>query len=245
MSMPNIQFTPTSFSIVPADTQVHYSGVPLPSPFQDYPLGRLPDTVVMRRSKAQRVLHRLLVQHPTATNITLLGATVRGFQASADMASIQSVSVRTLDGTQLALNDVALVVGKFVCIAVHFMLLVSFKDCTGMTQAGLKWLKSAGFSLPENTRCSYNGNLHYATLCFTVPPELEAMLPIPPDKGAMLYNNIQHAVHGDAIFGLFKTDNNTSTRAASLLRPYSPLFHLNSAIITWGRRECRPSASRS
>lgn len=98
-------------SLVPADLQAHYSGVLLPSPFQDYPLGRLPDTLVMRRSNAQKVLHRLLVQHPTAAHITLLAGTVRSVEPSADMTSIQSVIVRKLDGTQVSINDVAIVAG--------------------------------------------------------------------------------------------------------------------------------------
>ncbi|KAJ7114896.1 hypothetical protein C8R44DRAFT_795026, partial [Mycena epipterygia] len=143
----------------PADTQLHYSGVLLPSPFYDYTLRRLPDTLVA---------HRLLMQYATATGISVLAGTVR------------------------TLNDVALVA-----------------DCTGTTQAGFKWLKSAGFSFPDDTRRTYNGNLQYSTICFTVPPELEAMLPIPPHKGAILYINIQHYHYGSTILVLVKTDNNT------------------------------------
>ncbi|KAJ7139383.1 hypothetical protein C8R44DRAFT_975206 [Mycena epipterygia] len=167
------EFEAAGGRLVPADPQIHYSGVLLPSPYKDYPLGRLPDTL-----------------HPTASNITVLAGTVRGLQASADMNSIQSVIVRRLDGNQTSLHDVALVV-----------------DCTGTTQAGFKWLKSTGFPLPENLRCSYNGNLHYATLCFAVPLELEATLPIPRAniKTALIYCNMQ----GSSLVGLFKTENNT------------------------------------
>ncbi|KAJ7085315.1 hypothetical protein C8R44DRAFT_752913 [Mycena epipterygia] len=187
------EFKAAGGHLVPADLQVHYSGVLLPSPFQDYPLGRLPDTLVMRRSSAQKVLHRLLVQHPTAANITLLAGTVRGVEPSADKTAIQSVVVRKLDGTQVSLNDVAIVA-----------------DCTGSTQAGFKWLQNAGFSLPQNLRCSYSGNLRYATLCFDVPPELEGILPIPSDMpGMVLHTDIQHFVYGDSVVALVKTDNNT------------------------------------
>ncbi|KAJ7114889.1 hypothetical protein C8R44DRAFT_795017 [Mycena epipterygia] len=178
--------------VVPADIQLHYSGVLLPSPFHEYPRCRLPDTLVMRRANSQKVLHRLLMQHSTATRISVLAGTVRGVQPSADMSSIQSVIVRKLDGTQVPFNDVALVA-----------------DCTGTTQAGFKWLKSAGFSFPDDIRRTYNGNLQYSTICFTVPPELEAMLPIPSDKGATLFINIQHYPYGSAILVLVKTDNNT------------------------------------
>ncbi|KAJ7107792.1 hypothetical protein C8R44DRAFT_857873 [Mycena epipterygia] len=187
------EFKAAGGHLVPADWQAHYSGVLLPSPFKDYPLGRLPDTLVMRRSGAQKVLHRLLVQHPTAANITLLAGTVRGVEPSAEMTSIQSVVVRKLDGTQVSLNDVAIVA-----------------DCTGSTQAGFKWLQNAGFSLPKNLRCSYSGNLRYASLCFDVPPELEAILPVPSDMtGKVLYTDIQHFKYGDSLIALVKTDNNT------------------------------------
>ncbi|KAJ7113764.1 hypothetical protein C8R44DRAFT_881356 [Mycena epipterygia] len=177
--------------LVPADAQLHYSGVRISSPFQEYPQGRLPDAPLMRRSNVQKVLHKLLLQHPTASNINPLAGTVRGVRAAADMSEIQSVIVRKVDGTELRLDDVALVA-----------------DCTGTTQAGFKWLKSAGFSLPQNIRCSYNGNLHYATLCFTVPPELEVLLPTPSDNKGVLYTNIQHLDYGSALVILLQTDNN-------------------------------------
>lgn len=102
------------FRVVPADGQLHYSGVSLPSPWHDYPQGRLPDTLVMRRCNAQTALQGLLIKHPTAANITMLAATVRSFQAVPDMTSLQSVTVRKLDGTVLQLNDVALVAGRIV-----------------------------------------------------------------------------------------------------------------------------------
>ncbi|KAF7331082.1 hypothetical protein MVEN_02448500 [Mycena venus] len=180
--------------LAPADVQLHYSGVPLLTPYQDYPIGRFPNTLVTRRSTAQNVLHRLLMQHPTAANITFLAGTVRGVTASDDMSFIQGVIVRNLEGTLVRLNDVALVA-----------------DCTGTTQAGLKWLKNIGYPLPENIRCSYNGHWHYATVCFTVFPELEALLPIPEHatKTAIIYVNVPHFDYGSSMFGLFKTDNNT------------------------------------
>jgi Cu/Ag efflux pump CusA len=53
------------------------------------------------------------MQHPTAANITVLAGTVRGLEASDDMSSIKSVVVRKPDGTNMHLNDVALVVGQF------------------------------------------------------------------------------------------------------------------------------------
>ncbi|KAJ7086215.1 hypothetical protein C8R44DRAFT_893670 [Mycena epipterygia] len=188
------EFKAAGGRLAPNDGHVHYSGVLLAAPYKDYPSGRLPDTLMMRRPNAQKVLHTLLIQHPTANNLSLLAGTVRGVQAVADMTSIQSVIVRQVDGTEVRLDDVALVA-----------------DCTGMAQAGLKWLKSAGYFLPENLRCSYNGNLRYSTLCFTVPPELEAVLPIPPDHlttgSVFVYS--QHFDYGSSLVVLVKADNNT------------------------------------
>ncbi|KAJ6569418.1 hypothetical protein B0H19DRAFT_694446 [Mycena capillaripes] len=186
------EFLTAGGRLPPADFQVWYSGILLPTPYQDYPPGCFPDTLVIRRSTAQKVLHTLLMKHATARDITVLPGTVRGFEASGDTSSIQSVIIRKLDGTEMHLNDVALVA-----------------DCTGTTQSGLKWLKSAGFPVSENLRCSYNGNMRYATMCFTVPPELEATLPIPEPvtKVASIYTNVRHPEF--AFAGFFKTDNNT------------------------------------
>ncbi|KAJ7122267.1 hypothetical protein C8R44DRAFT_785898 [Mycena epipterygia] len=193
------EFKAAGGRLVPADMQTHYSGVPIPTPFQDYPLGRLPDTLVMRRPNVQKVLHRLLIQHPTAANISLIAGTVRGVEPSVERTSIQSVVVRMVDGTQVSLNDAVIVA-----------------DCTGSTQAGVKWLQNAGFSLPQNLRCAYSINLRYATVCFAVPPELETILPIPSDKGGMvLYTDLQHSDYGDSLIGLIKTDNNTMQLALS------------------------------
>ncbi|KAJ7113846.1 hypothetical protein C8R44DRAFT_881418 [Mycena epipterygia] len=190
------EFKAAGGRLVSADLQTHYSGVLIPTPFQDYPVGRLPDTLVMRRPNAQKVLHRLLVQHPTAANISLLAGTVRGVAPAPDMTSIQSLVVRTLDGTQVSLNEVAIVAGTLVlAFAVRVLNRVNAPDCTGSTQARFRWLQNAGFSLAQSLRCSYSGNLRYATVCFAVPPELEILLPIPSDKAGirLLLSDCGHA----------------------------------------------------
>jgi hypothetical protein len=80
----------------------------------DYLAGQLPATVAMRRSTAQNALYRLLMQHPTAANIVVLPGTVRGVEASDNNRSVQSVIVRKLDGTRMAVNDIGLVVGRSI-----------------------------------------------------------------------------------------------------------------------------------
>ncbi|KAF7330590.1 hypothetical protein MSAN_02459200 [Mycena sanguinolenta] len=173
-----------------ADTQLHYSGIPLLNPYHDYSPGQFPRTLNMRRSLAQKVLYtRLLV----SSNITRLAGTVRGVRATEHRASIQSVTVRQPDGSHLSLDDVALVA-----------------DCTGTTQAGLKWLKSAGFNVPQDIRSSYNANISYVTVCFTVPPELGVQLPIPAAllNTAAVYAYFPHDDAQSPIVLLSNVDNN-------------------------------------
>ncbi|KAJ7482532.1 hypothetical protein FB451DRAFT_1441895 [Mycena latifolia] len=76
--------------LVYADIQLHYSGIAVPAPYGDYPGGRLPDTLAMRRSATQKALYALLMQHPTAAKITVWPG--------------------TLDGTQVVVSDIGLVV---------------------------------------------------------------------------------------------------------------------------------------
>ncbi|KAJ7037348.1 hypothetical protein C8F04DRAFT_1092144 [Mycena alexandri] len=172
------------------------------------------------------------MQHSTAANITAMSGTVRGFDPSGDMTSIQSVLIRKTDGTQVSVNDVALVA-----------------DCTGPTQSGLKWLKSAGFALPENLRRSYNGNMRYTTICFNVTPELEARLPIPTlsKDTIMIYANLPHSNFGCFLVGLMKLEKNTMQllfsdsgegesdmpRVVSDILPYLQRFPGHAPISPW------------
>ncbi|KAF7340244.1 hypothetical protein MVEN_01943100 [Mycena venus] len=178
----------------PADTQIHYSGIPLLTPYNKYPSGQFPDTLIIRRSICQKVLHRLLMQHPTSSKIIMLAGTVRGVRASQDSTSVDSVTVRELDGSHSSLQDVALVV-----------------DCTGMTQAGSKWLSTSGFELPEMIRSRYHGNISYMTLCFNVSPDLAAKLPIPAAqrKTMLVYGYVPHDEAQSSTLALIMTDNNT------------------------------------
>ncbi|KAJ6530308.1 hypothetical protein B0H19DRAFT_1273959 [Mycena capillaripes] len=175
-----------------ADTQMHYSGAPLLTPYGDYPAGQFPDILMMRRSVLQKALHGLQMQHPTSLRMNVVPGIVTGVLASS-RTSIDTVAVRQLDGTQVFLNDVALVV-----------------DCTGATQAGSKWLKSAGFKLPDNIRSRYHSNIRYVTVCFTVAPELASKLPIPTlqRKTTLLYGHIPHDDSQSSFALLGTTDNN-------------------------------------
>ncbi|KAJ7073469.1 hypothetical protein B0H15DRAFT_61517 [Mycena belliarum] len=210
------EFLAVTGRLVPADSGIRYSGVRVINPDQDYPSGSFPESLVIRRSTSQKVLSRLLIQHPTSANITIIPGTIRGFEATSDVTSIQSVTVRKLDGTEAVLNDVAMVA-----------------DCTGTTQAGLKWLRKAGFSLPENIRRSYDANLRYTTLNFTVPAELEAKLPIPESaRNTMFaYGHLEHFAYGGRLYGLMLTDNNTMQ--LSLCNTDDNLPRVASDVVPW------------
>ncbi|KAJ6506757.1 hypothetical protein C8R45DRAFT_970444 [Mycena sanguinolenta] len=158
-----------------ADIQFHYSGIRLLNPYQDYPPGQFPRMLNIRRSNAQRVLHRLLMQHPSSSKVTRLAGTVRGVSATKDRASIESITVH----------------------------------CTGATQAGLKWLKSAGFNVPQDIRASYHANMSYVTICFTVPSDLVGSLCIPAAllHTATVYTYVPHDDAESSLFGLVKVDN--------------------------------------
>ncbi|KAJ7051157.1 hypothetical protein C8F01DRAFT_1263183 [Mycena amicta] len=145
--------------ILPADMQLHYSGVELPAPHKAYPTGDLPDTLLLRRPSLQKALYTLL---RSRENVTVVAGTIRGMHPTKDKSAIESLTIRKHDGTLDTLNDVALVL-----------------DCTGKSQAGFKWLKSAGYDIPDKIKCSYDPNLRYMTCSFAVSPEVEARLPIP------------------------------------------------------------------
>ncbi|KAF7306311.1 hypothetical protein MIND_00422200 [Mycena indigotica] len=176
--------------ILPADLQIHYSGVELPTPHKDYAAGDLPDTLLLRRPSLQKALYSLLRGSP---NVSVLPGTVRSFQPSSDRSVVESVTVRKSDGSKENLNDVALVV-----------------DCTGRLQGGFKWLKSAGYNIDDKIKCSYDPNLRYMTCAFSVSPELEARLPIPAAQRStpIAYVYVPHDDTQSCFLGLSMNDGN-------------------------------------
>ncbi|KAJ7098580.1 hypothetical protein B0H15DRAFT_772122 [Mycena belliarum] len=224
----------------PADTQVHYSGVLIPTPYRDYPPGQFPDTLVIRRSKLQTVLHRLMIRHSSAATITVLAGTTRGIKISADGTVIKSVVVRDPSGVHLSLDNVAILAGEF-------RLMVYFHYCTGATQAGLRWLKAAGLPLSNDLRRCYNANLRYVTIDFTVSPALAAKLPIPEahTKSITIYVYVPHDDSKACYVSFLKTENDTS---ASVPIQQKMRLILDSATHALNRRQryaTDPRRSRS
>ncbi|KAJ7694491.1 hypothetical protein B0H16DRAFT_1485639 [Mycena metata] len=79
------------------------------------------------------------------------------------------------------------------------------------SQSGLKWLKAAGFTLSNDIRSSYDGNIRYVTVCFTVSPELADKLPIPEAQRNMMlaYAYMPHEDVQSSCLALVLTENNT------------------------------------
>ncbi|KAJ7289365.1 hypothetical protein C8J57DRAFT_1493802 [Mycena rebaudengoi] len=167
-----------------SDFQIHYSGIRVPTPSHC-----LRQVLVARRSLVQEILFELFNIDCTSRNINTLAGTVRGVEFSSDGTSISTVVVRTLKGQHVSLGDIALVA-----------------DCTGIAQAGFKWLRN---TLPNTLRCSYKGNFQYLTIYFTVPKELAATLPIPssvPKDATVTYGYGTH-FEPTVAFGLTFSDN--------------------------------------
>ncbi|KAJ7711674.1 hypothetical protein B0H16DRAFT_1480153 [Mycena metata] len=194
----------------PGDFQIHYSGIPLLTPYKDYAAGEFPQTWVIRRMSSQKAIHRLFLRHPTTKKIKLVAGTIRGIRASEGRTHIESVDVRHLDGTNTSFRDAALVL-----------------DCTGNRQSGLKWLKAAGFTFSNDIRSSYDGNICYVTVCFTVSRELADKLPIPEaQRNTMLaYAYMPHEDMQSSCLASVLTDNNTSKRAFTLPIPARKNYH--------------------
>ncbi|KAJ7051156.1 hypothetical protein C8F01DRAFT_1377091 [Mycena amicta] len=180
----------------PADLQLHYSGVELLTPYKDYPQGKFPSTLVMRRSAVQKVLHRLLLGAVSAVaDIRVLAGTVRGFRSSSDKQSIESVTVRCADGTQIQLEDVSLVVVKIA---------------PGRTQEGFKWLKSAGY--PHFLTISGVATIQVCAISLTRSPsrrKFMSELPIPraQRKAAIVYTYVPHDDTQACLFAIVRSDN--------------------------------------
>ncbi|KAL4260075.1 FAD-binding domain-containing protein [Pleurotus pulmonarius] len=198
----------------PGDFQLNFGGIPLLAAQSSYPTkttktaagfektSGLPDTMLIRRPIFEAVLYRLLFSSSSDCIQTIQG-TVTGLIPSSDMTDIRSVNVRTTGGEEKVLKDVGLVI-----------------DCTGSTQAGIKWLKSAGFisSTPDNKgrtgansdlRISYDHKLRYVTMTFDNLGDLVRDLPIPGgfDQAGFIYTYYAHCKWGNEGFVLTRMDN--------------------------------------
>lgn len=153
--------------------------------------GQYVQNFYMSREGCERMLRRVFLRD--CPRIRWMVGTVRGIEtAKGDENTISSVIVRLPDNSE-ATVPASLVVGKSYCeiksanIANPFS---SSLDCTGSSQAGLKWLKRIGAASDKTVgnrlalsdpkmRPSYYTDQQTRTFYFYVPPEIRGKLPIP------------------------------------------------------------------
>jgi hypothetical protein len=79
-----------------------------------------------------------------------------------------------------------------LCQSCWLLMRLIFADCSGAAQAGLKWLRRAGFGTTANYKSNddnihplqqlnigYDAHIRYSTFQFTITPALAKRLPIP------------------------------------------------------------------
>lgn len=101
---------------------------------------------------------------------------------------LTQISVRTKDNGVETI-DAVLVVGSFDLLVnvANVADLVWRLDCTGPAQAGIKWLRRAGFDSAvsddsfalDRLKVTFDPKMHYSTFRIDVSPSLAEKLPIP------------------------------------------------------------------
>ncbi|KAF8150617.1 hypothetical protein B0H34DRAFT_801557 [Crassisporium funariophilum] len=155
--------------ILPADYKQRVRGKVAPAPY-NYFKGNIPKTAYWARPGVETLLRRLVLGQGKYPNIYTISGTVTAVHADPlDCSRIQKVTVRTTSDTQDI--DAAMV-----------------SDCTG-SSAGMKWLDRAGYgyetsypkgSLPmDQLRITFDHQMHYSTLRYTIPLSMNDKLPVP------------------------------------------------------------------
>ena len=98
-------------------------------------------------------------------------------------------------------------------------------DCTGASEAGLKWLRRAGFGTSnhrsdendvhplQKLKITYNSNCHSAHFQYRITPALAKRLPIPGGyyESAAIYSYIPHRNPGGLIIGALRSEADIRT----------------------------------
>ena len=172
----------------------------------------------IRRHGMENVLRKLVLS-PTkgSSNIHTIAGTVRSLERSSNGSRVSAVVIRKPDGAELTINDPALVIGKSTLPLFDFVL-KTCADCSGDTQAGLKWLRRAGYDIPQSARLEYDQKLHYVPVTFTLTDDMKRRIhKILIDGGqegldriGWLYTFVPHYNICSEGFVLGKMDNDTS-----------------------------------
>ncbi|KAH8117861.1 hypothetical protein DFH11DRAFT_1503246 [Phellopilus nigrolimitatus] len=163
--------------IVPLEVNVHSYGKEIMKlPKDEYPDGNYPQCFFMTREMYERVLRRLVLN--SSKRIRSVVGTATGVKTiPGDPTTLSSVTVRAAEGAEENVPATLVI------------------DCTGGTQAGLKWIRRianepahadalqrlvpAGALPWDDLRVEYNTKQRYIRFRFYVPPEARARLPIP------------------------------------------------------------------
>ena len=121
-------------------------------------------------------------------------------------------------------------------------------DCSGDTQAGLKWLRRAGYDIPQSARLEYDQKLHYVTVTFTLTDDMKRRIDRllidggqeGLDRTGWLYTFVPHYNICSEGFVLGKMDNDTSECLLVVTMVRQSTFC--SAIVLWRLGRCQASA---
>lgn len=190
--------------VASGDVKPFFSGTLMPAPYEEYARkgAGLPETMFARRHTLENLLRNLLLGPGRRPNIHTIAGTVRTLDAAHSEGGprISTVVVRQHNGGEITINEPTLVA-----------------DCSGDSQAGLKWLRKAGFAVPPEARLEYDQKLHYVTITFSVSPalapRLDALLRAagqePLERTGWLYTFVPHYNVCSEGFVFGRMDNGT------------------------------------
>ncbi|KAI0338097.1 hypothetical protein BDW22DRAFT_810294 [Trametopsis cervina] len=182
--------------VAAGDVKPFFGGTLLPAPYEEYAARAqpLPETMFARRPVLENVLRKLLLGAPS--NVRTLVGSVRALSVRERDGTprVGAVLVRGADGREVSLDEPELVI-----------------DCSGDSQAGLKWLKKCGYAMSPDIRLEYDQKLRYVTVTFTVDKALSETLAIPGgyENAGWIYTFVPDYNVGNAGFVLGKMDNDT------------------------------------
>lgn len=184
---------------------------------------KLPETMFIRRPNLENLLRKLLLSpSKVASNIHTITGSVRALDVKTASygARVNTVVIRRTDGGEITINDPTLVAGKGMTVMnTNATTNIRISDCSGDSQAGFKWLKKAGYDIPQDTKLEYDQKLYYVTITFTMSERMKAcindiLLASGHKEGydgiGWLYTFVPHYNVCNEGFVIGKMDNDTS-----------------------------------
>ncbi|KAF9021116.1 hypothetical protein BDZ89DRAFT_1019753 [Hymenopellis radicata] len=175
------------------DFGTQFGGKYLRVPYAQY-LYNLPKTFYATRQALETLIRRLTLDPVVCPNIHQIAGTVVGVERDpSNPTYLDRVQVRTEDGV----SDIEAVL---------------VVDCTGSTQAGIKWLHRAdgdqGKMSLDRLKVSFDPKMHYSTMRLTVTPSLAARLPPGYNPAGAVFLLVPNEPGDNKHFICFKTEAN-------------------------------------